>query len=61
MSEDGLDVNSVNLAMENGQHGRLSARVRKPNSTLDQGGIRMERFRELKKKRGGVLSTMTMR
>ena len=33
--------------------------VRKPNSNLDQDGIRMERIRELRKKRGGVLSTMT--
>ena len=59
MSEDGLDVNSVNPAVENGQHGRSSTRVRKPNSTLDQDGIRMERIRELRKKRGGVLSAMT--
>ena len=59
MSEDGLDVNSVNPAVENGQHGRSSTRVRKPNSTLDQDGIRMERIRELRKKRRGVLSAMT--
>ena len=45
--------------MENGQHGRSSTRVRKPNSTLDQDGIQMERVRELRKKRGGVLSAMT--
>ena len=59
MSEDGLDVNSVNPAVENGQHGRSITRVRKPNSTLYQDGIRMERIRELRKKRGGVLSAMT--
>ena len=59
MSEDGLDVNSVNPAVENGQHGRSSTSVRKPNSTLDHDGIRMERIRELRKKRGGVLSAMT--
>ena len=44
MSEDGLDVNSVNPAVENGQHERSRTCVRKPNSTLDQDDIPMERI-----------------
>ena len=59
MSTDVLDGNSGNLPVENGQHVRLSSRVRKPNLTLDQDGIRMERLRKLRNERGGVLSAVT--
>ena len=59
MSTDVLDENSGNLPVENGQHVRSSSRVRKPNSTLDQDGIGMERLRKFRKERGGVLWAVT--
>ena len=37
---------------------RTSARFRKPNSSLDHEGASLERIRELRKKRGGVLSSL---
>ena len=38
---------------------RSSTRSRKPNSSLDQEAVAMERIRELRKRRGGVLSALT--
>ena len=38
---------------------QLSARVRKPNSSLDHEGASLERIRELRKNRGGVLSSLS--
>ena len=52
-------VQEVNLscsAWKNGQRVRCSStRSRKPNSSLDQEVVAMERIRELRKRRGGVL------
>ena len=46
-------------AGKNGQSGRRSStRSRKPNSSLDQEAVAMERIRELWKRRGGVLSVL---
>ena len=36
-----------------------SARARKPNSSVDQEGMVIERIRELRKQRGKVLSSLT--
>ena len=38
---------------------RSSARVRRPNVTIDSERVRGERVRVLRKKRGGVLSSIT--
>ena len=47
-------------AGKNGQGVRHSStRSRKPNSSLDQEVVAMERIRELRKRRGGVLSALT--
>ena len=50
-------VQEVNLsAGKNGQRVRRSStRSRKPNSSLDQEVVAMERIRELRKRRGRVL------
>ena len=60
MSSDAAD--QVNLSYSAGKSGpvqRTSARVRKPNSSLDHEGASLERIRELRKKRGGVLSSLS--
>ena len=59
MSSDAVDVNLSNSAGKSGQPERTSARVRKPNSSLDHEGASLERIRELRKKRGGVLSSLS--
>ena len=60
MSSDAADVNFLNSAGKSGQPvQRTSARVRKPNSSLDHEGASLERIRELRKKRGGVLSFLS--
>ena len=60
-SSDAAD--QVNLSYSAGKSGqpvqRTSARVRKPNSSLDHEGASLERIRELRKKRGGVLSSLS--
>ena len=60
MSSDAAD--QVNLSYSAGKSGpvqRTNARVRKPNSSLDHEGASLERIRELRKKRGGVLSSLS--
>ena len=60
MSSDAVDVNLSNSAVTSGQPvQRTSARVRKPNSSLDHEGASIERIRELRKKRGEVLSSLS--
>ena len=63
MSSDAADVLDVNLSTSAGKSSepvqRTSARVRKPNSSLDQKGVSLERIRELRKKRGRVLSSLS--
>ena len=60
MSSDAVDVNLSNSAGKSGQPvQRTSARVCKPNSSLDHEGASLERIRELRKKRGGVLSSLS--
>ena len=54
MSSDAVDVNLSNSAGKSGQ-----PRVRKPNSSLDHEGASLERIRELRKKRRGVLSSLS--
>ena len=56
-------VQEANLSCSAGKNGqsvrRSSTRSRKPNSSLDQEAVTMERIRELRKRRGGVLSALT--
>ena len=56
-------VQEVNLSCYAGKNGQgvccSSACSRKPNSLLDQNAVAMERIRELRKRRGGVLSALT--
>ena len=56
-------VQEVNLSSSAGINGqgvrRSSTRSRKPNSSLDQEAVAMERIRQLRKRRGGVLSALT--
>ena len=60
MSSDTVDVSLSNSAEKSGQPvQRTSARVRKPNPSLDHEGASIERIRELRKKRGGVLSSLS--
>ena len=60
MSSDSADVNLSNSAGKSSQPvQRTSACVRKPNSSLDHEGASLERIRELRKKRGGVLSSLS--
>ena len=60
MSSDAVDVNLSNSAEKSGQPvQRTSAHVRKPNPSLDHEGASTERIRELRKKRGGVLSFLS--
>ena len=58
MSYNGADVDLSNSVGKNGQPVQCSsARARKPNSSVDQEGMVIERIRELRKQRGGVLSS----
>ena len=60
MSSDSVDVNLSHSAGKSGQPvQRTSARVCKPNSSLDHEGVSLEQIRELRKKRGGVLSSLS--
>ena len=56
-------VQEANLSCSAGKNGqsvrRSSTRSRKPNSSLDQEAVAMERIRELRKRRGEVLSALT--
>ena len=56
-------VHEANLSCSAGKNGRgvrrSSTLSRKPNSSLDQKAVAMERIRELRKRRGGVLSALT--
>ena len=56
-------VQEVYLSCSAGKNGQgvrhSSTRSRKPNSSLDQEVVAMERIRELRKRRGGVLSALT--
>ena len=56
-------VQEANLSCSAGKNGqgvrRSSTRSRKPNSSLDQEAVTMERIRELRKRRSGVLSALT--
>ena len=56
-------VQEANLSCFAGKNGpgvrRSSTLSRKPNSSLDQEAVAMERIRELRKRRGGVLSALT--
>ena len=53
-------VQEANLSCSAGKNGEsvrcTSTRSRKPNPSLDQAAVNMERIRELRKRRGGVLS-----
>ena len=55
-------IQEANLSCSAGKNGpsgrRSSTRSRKPNSSLDQEAVAMERIRELWKRRGGVLSVL---
>ena len=54
------DVNLPNSAGKRGQPvQRTSGHVRKPNSSLDHEGVSLERIWELRKERGGVLSSLS--
>nr|XP_058944749.1 uncharacterized protein LOC131772813 [Pocillopora verrucosa] len=59
MSRNGSDVYLSYSAGKNGQPAENGSRTRKPNTSLDQEGISLERIRELRKRRGGVLSSLT--
>ena len=60
MSSDAADVNLSNSAGKSGQLvQRSSTRVREPNSSLEHEGASLQRIRELRKKRGGVLSSLS--
>lgn len=59
MSRNGSDVYLSYSAGKNGQPAENGSRARKPNTSLDQEGISLERIRELRKRRGGVLSSLT--
>ena len=59
MSRNGSDVYLSYSAGKNGQPAENGPRTRKPNTSLDQEGISLERIRELRKRRGGVLSSLT--
>ena len=59
MSRNGSDVYLSYSAGKNGQSAENGPRARKPNTSLDQEGISLERIRELRKRRGGVLSSLT--
>ena len=59
MSRNGSDVYLSYSAGKNGQPAENGPRARKPNTSLDQEGISLERIRELRKRRGGVLSSLT--
>ena len=56
-------VQEANLSSSSGRSGqgvrRSSTHSQKPNSSLDQEAVAMERIRELRKRRGGVLSALT--
>ena len=56
-------VQEASLSCSAGKNGqsvrRSSTRSQKPNSSLDQEAVTMERIRELRKRRGGVLSALT--
>ena len=56
-------VQEVNLSCFAGKNGqgvrRSSTPSRKPNSSLDQEAVAMERIRELRTRRGGVRSALT--
>ena len=58
-------VQEANLSCSAEKYGqsvrRSSTRSRKPNSSLDQEAVAMERIRELRKRRGGVLSALTVK
>ena len=59
MSRNGSDVYLSYSAGKNGQPAENGPRARKPNTSLDQEGISLECIRELRKRRGGVLSSLT--
>jgi len=60
MSSDAADVNLSDSAGKSGQPvQRTSTRVRKPNSSLDHEGVLLEQIWELRKKRGGVLPSLS--
>ena len=60
MSSDAVDVNLSNSAEKSGQPvQRMSACVHKPNPSLDHEGASIEQIRDLRKKRGGVLSSLS--
>ena len=59
MSRKGSDVYLSYSAGKNGQPAENGPRARKPNTSLDQEGISLERIRELRKRRGGMLSSLT--
>ena len=60
MSSDAADVNLSNSVGKSRQLvQRSSTRARKPNSSLEHEGASLERIRELRKKRGGVLSSLS--
>ena len=58
-------VQEANLSCSTGKYGqsvrRSSTRSRKPNSSLDQEAVGMERIPELRKRRGEVLSALTVK
>ena len=59
MSRNGSGVYLSSSAGKKGQPVENGPRARKPNTSLDQEGISLERIRELRKRRGGVLSSLT--
>ena len=58
-------VQEANLSCSAGKNGqsvrRSSTRSRKPNSSLDQEAVAMERIRELRKRRGGGTLCLVMK
>ena len=51
MSRNGSDVYLSYSAGKNGQPAENGPRTRKPNTSLDQEGISLERIRELRKRK----------
>ena len=56
MSSDGADVNLSNSA---GKSGQPTQCICKPNSSLGHKGASLERLQELRRKRGGVFSSLS--
>jgi len=60
MSSDAADVKLSDSAGKSGQPVQYtSTHARKPNSSLDHKGVSLELIRELRKNRGGLLSSLS--